>query len=729
MVGGDADAHGCITSAGYTWCGGQCVRPWESACEDLKETDSDAEKEEEREEGDEEEEEEEERLLKLHIIVLTVSCLVGVSLLFEITHEHLLEHTSETMRPIIVGLFGELTLLGFIGLTLFLLFKMAWPHELSEEVYGDSTIIPELGESVHMVLFLVMVIFLAQAVYLARLGDRVVHKWKAWESHSLTKVHERTIRKHKQLQGSSLLSLATHSLDEDVDALIFSLTRDRFCQVRRLHPADFEFASYLGIALGRTLEDLVEVPVKSWVCLEVVLLLAWQIDGLLGKREKMLSWILAGYALPLMAGLVLAKLRRILVQHTAPLLAEAEGRGRSGSLRAAANHSVRRVQNGSKSPSPTSPRKGVHVQKTAVNTTYHRAFWFGSKQKAKFTLFILRFVPLGAAIYIAILLLVHAPALIQGEVLATQPLYRRCIILGIALLPPVLCTFYVREAVDDFAIAGHVESLQNLRFVEHVIRRQRTVAAFEALKVVTFLRKPDVVRKVLESNILIDDEPDEREERSWRSIFDVFDSNGDGIFDRGELRVLLTKFSSGFENSDITQIIELLDADGSGEICFDEFYAFGRKLERHVRTQVDPRDLLREMFEIVDDDRGGLITVHELHQTIREIGQELSIDDVRFAASPFITGPMTSLPHFVPPNSQYCDDRTKRHPFTEDPPRGRSRPNRRASAAPHRSSRRSTTSSRILMMTATARSTSRSSTCSCTASASSSSASRPTSHF
>ena len=32
----------------------------------------------------------------------------------------------------------------------------------------------------------------------------------------------------------------------------------------------------------------------------------------------------------------------------------------------------------------------------------------------------------------------------------------------------------------------------------------------------------------------------------------------------------------------------------------------------------------------VDDDRGGLITVHELHQTIREIGQELSIDDVCF---------------------------------------------------------------------------------------------------
>lgn len=34
-VGGDRDAHGCIGSAGYTWCvsEGQCVRPWELAKE------------------------------------------------------------------------------------------------------------------------------------------------------------------------------------------------------------------------------------------------------------------------------------------------------------------------------------------------------------------------------------------------------------------------------------------------------------------------------------------------------------------------------------------------------------------------------------------------------------------------------------------------------------------------------------------------------------------------
>lgn len=35
MVGGDRDAHGCIASAGYSWCAttGQCERPWELAAQ------------------------------------------------------------------------------------------------------------------------------------------------------------------------------------------------------------------------------------------------------------------------------------------------------------------------------------------------------------------------------------------------------------------------------------------------------------------------------------------------------------------------------------------------------------------------------------------------------------------------------------------------------------------------------------------------------------------------
>jgi hypothetical protein len=35
VVGADADEHGCIGSAGYSWCEGKqkCLRVWEEPCE------------------------------------------------------------------------------------------------------------------------------------------------------------------------------------------------------------------------------------------------------------------------------------------------------------------------------------------------------------------------------------------------------------------------------------------------------------------------------------------------------------------------------------------------------------------------------------------------------------------------------------------------------------------------------------------------------------------------
>ena len=79
----------------------------------------------------------------------------------------------------------------------------------------------------------------------------------------------------------------------------------------------------------------------------------------------------------------------------------------------------------------------------------------------------------------------------------------------------------------------------------------------------------------------------------------------------------------------VQEMCDIVDSDRDGEISFDEFFVFGRALERHVATSVDPAELIQDMFDIIDEDRGGLITVQELHQTISEIGQELSVDDVR----------------------------------------------------------------------------------------------------
>ena len=52
LIGGDADANGCIASAGYTWCEplNNCIRSWESACVDLEEEETTKDEKEEDEE-------------------------------------------------------------------------------------------------------------------------------------------------------------------------------------------------------------------------------------------------------------------------------------------------------------------------------------------------------------------------------------------------------------------------------------------------------------------------------------------------------------------------------------------------------------------------------------------------------------------------------------------------------------------------------------------------------
>ena len=69
LVGNDADAHGCVASAGYTYCEplGKCIRSWESTCVELEESTKGDEKEGERKKEEEDEEEEEEELSLIHI--------------------------------------------------------------------------------------------------------------------------------------------------------------------------------------------------------------------------------------------------------------------------------------------------------------------------------------------------------------------------------------------------------------------------------------------------------------------------------------------------------------------------------------------------------------------------------------------------------------------------------------------------------------------------------------
>jgi len=93
----------------------------------------------------------------------------------------LAEATTDNLQPVLRSLFGELTLLGFIGLSLFVIGKMDAVKGLSVQLFGEKTAVAELCESVHMALFLVMLLFLATVLLLIESGKSIANRWHAWE--------------------------------------------------------------------------------------------------------------------------------------------------------------------------------------------------------------------------------------------------------------------------------------------------------------------------------------------------------------------------------------------------------------------------------------------------------------------------------------------------------------------------------------------------------------------
>jgi Ca2+-binding EF-hand superfamily protein len=67
----------------------------------------------------------------------------------------------------------------------------------------------------------------------------------------------------------------------------------------------------------------------------------------------------------------------------------------------------------------------------------------------------------------------------------------------------------------------------------------------------------------------LDADPD----KELRDAFDVFDSDRSGFIDRKELKKLMKKLGQALSDEELDAMMEEVDANGDGEISFDEFKA------------------------------------------------------------------------------------------------------------------------------------------------------------
>merc|ERR1712071_351811 len=118
---------------------------------------------------------------------------------------------------------------------------------------------------------------------------------------------------------------------------------------------------------------------------------------------------------------------------------------------------------------------------------------------------------------------------------------------------------------------------------------------------------------------LTEDEIEEIKEAS-----DLFDTDNSGTIDPKELKAAMQSLGFDSKNQTIFQMISDLDKDGSGQIEFEEFL----DLMTARMSDKDTRSDIEKVFRLFDDDKTGKITFNNLKRVAKELGENMSDEDL-----------------------------------------------------------------------------------------------------
>ncbi|EOD09660.1 Centrin, partial [Emiliania huxleyi CCMP1516] len=110
-----------------------------------------------------------------------------------------------------------------------------------------------------------------------------------------------------------------------------------------------------------------------------------------------------------------------------------------------------------------------------------------------------------------------------------------------------------------------------------------------------------------------------------REAFDLFDTDGSGMIETKELQVALRALGFDSKKDKVRKMIADIDLDGSGTIDFNEFVEM---MTGKMGDRDSPEELSR-VFKLFDDDETGKITFHNLKRVARELGENMTDDELR----------------------------------------------------------------------------------------------------
>ncbi|XP_035693466.1 calmodulin-like protein 1 [Branchiostoma floridae] len=120
------------------------------------------------------------------------------------------------------------------------------------------------------------------------------------------------------------------------------------------------------------------------------------------------------------------------------------------------------------------------------------------------------------------------------------------------------------------------------------------------------------------------DQLTEEQISEFREAFELFDKDGNGSIDAGELGTVMKSLGQKPTETELQDMINEVDTDGDGTIDFTEFLTMMTQKMKDMHKE----DELRDSFKVFDKDGNGVISAEELRQVMTNLGEKLTDEEV-----------------------------------------------------------------------------------------------------
>jgi len=110
-----------------------------------------------------------------------------------------------------------------------------------------------------------------------------------------------------------------------------------------------------------------------------------------------------------------------------------------------------------------------------------------------------------------------------------------------------------------------------------------------------------------------------------KEAFELFDSDKDQMINYHELKVAMRALGFDVKKADVLKVLQEYDREEVGKITFEDY---NECMTEWILNR-DPQEEMMKSFKLFDDDETGKISVRNLRRVAREIGENVTEDELR----------------------------------------------------------------------------------------------------